>query len=53
MYNNRNIKELESEDKYRLLVENVNDAIVISQDDRFIFFGFIAAYHIAKSSFWF
>ncbi|MDZ7412966.1 MAG: PAS domain S-box protein [candidate division KSB1 bacterium] len=27
-----------SEEKYRLLVENVNDAIVISQDDRFIFF---------------
>jgi PAS domain S-box-containing protein len=27
-----------SEEKYRLLVENVNDAIVISQDDRFVFF---------------
>jgi PAS domain S-box-containing protein len=28
----------QSEEKYRLLVENVNDAIVISQDDRFVFF---------------
>lgn len=28
----------ESEEKYRLLVENVNDAILISQNDRFVFF---------------
>jgi len=28
----------ESENKYRLLVENVNDAIVISQNDKFIYF---------------
>ena len=28
----------ESEEKYRLLIENVNDAIVISQNDKFIFF---------------
>lgn len=28
----------DSPDKYRLLVENVNDAIVISQDNKFIFF---------------
>lgn len=28
----------DSEEKYRLLVENLNDAIVISQDDKFIFF---------------
>ena len=27
-----------SEEKYRLLVENVNDAIVISQSDKFIYF---------------
>jgi PAS domain S-box-containing protein len=29
---------MKSEEKYRLLVENVNDAIVISQNDKFIFF---------------
>lgn len=28
----------QSEEMYRLLVENVNDAILISQDDRFVFF---------------
>jgi PAS domain S-box-containing protein len=28
----------ESEEKYRLLIENVNDAIVISQNEKFIFF---------------
>ena len=28
----------DSEDKYRLLVENVNDSIVISQKDKFVYF---------------
>ncbi|MBI1291715.1 PAS domain S-box protein [bacterium] len=37
--NSRAIGELlESERRYRLLVDNLNDGIVISQNDRFIFF---------------
>jgi PAS domain S-box-containing protein len=44
MHNNPDKKNIssfslkDSEEKYRLLVENLNDAIVISQDDKFIYF---------------
>ena len=32
------LKLQDSEEKYRMLVENINDAIVISQNNKFIFF---------------
>ena len=32
------LKLQDSEEKYRMLVENINDAIVISQNDEFVFF---------------